>query len=559
MKKDTVIMQIMNLFEKYLEKIDKSKLLDNRIIYDNGRNGTIFDFTMNDHASSFIMLYDDHYEAIKIGVYKDGTAMVYLYKVGELEPFETHEEKFSKYFALCLTALLYCEKDCKGIFDDAIEPLKDVVVTEDMIYKFKSDCGDTDVPNYLYLNEYFLNNDITHTIEMDEQYFSTGEVVAVDPFVMTNPHPFVKKIPVGSYKEVLSIYNRKVAACKLVVTDKKPVRYGMALCNGEDISVLTEGNFFCFPVDSGSACFIDKSDIEDFSKYVDSYDGEYIFKDQEYNTISYADGKTLNVYASGYGDGAYATFFGYDEDDNICCIVIQFITIDSIDYKMVADNKLVLKDATFELNSEESIFYITKKNNRVISWGLDCKFLEGKFEDNVVSPSIQINDVMVDKESINDLVGMISSIDNPEDSFKREDGLYLFEFEPFAKYKLECLEINEVFIKIKFSDAEVITDGYSKPYKTSDMKLECVLPIKVSYEKENVDDKNRAVNKNKKSDGIKFVFGWGLMLIMITFIFIYMFIDSGLSVVHFILLPMLLFGYFLEGAVIYEWIKKSKK
>lgn len=559
MKKDTVIMQIMNLFEKHLDKIDKTKLLDNKIIYDNGRNGTIFDFTMNDHVSNFIMLYDDHYEAIKIGVYKDGTAMVYLYKVGEMKPFETHEEKFSKYFALCLAALLYCEKDCKGIFDDAIEPLKDVKVTEDMLYRFKSDCGDMDAPNYLYLNEYFLNNDITSTVEMDKQNFSTGEVVAIDPFVMTNPQSFVEKIPVGSYKEILSIYENRVAASKLVIADKNPVRYGMALCNGEDISTLTEGNFFCFPVDSGSACFIDKSDIEDFSKYVKEYDGGYIFEDKEYKTISYGDHKSLNVYSSGYGDGAYATFFGYDEDDNICCIVIQFITIESIDHRLAADNKLILKDSEFELDSDKSVFYITKKNNRVVSWGLDCKFLEGKFEDNVVSPSIQISDVAVDKENVNDLVGMIGSIDNPEESFKREDGLYLFEFEPFMKYKLECLEINEAFIKVKFSDTEVITDGYSKPYKTSDMELECVLPIKVSYEKSVEENKKTDVNKNKKNDSLKFVIGWGIILAIVTFAFVYIFVESGLSAVHFVFLPMLLFGYILEGGVIYELFKKNKK
>ncbi|WHT40922.1 DUF4241 domain-containing protein [Myroides sp. mNGS23_01] len=37
---------------------------------------------------------------------------------------------------------------------------------------------------------------------------------------------------------------------------------------------------------------------------------------------------TIPMIQSGYGDGAYPVYFGYDENNEVCEIVVQFIDIE---------------------------------------------------------------------------------------------------------------------------------------------------------------------------------------------------------------------------------------
>jgi len=37
----------------------------------------------------------------------------------------------------------------------------------------------------------------------------------------------------------------------------------------------------------------------------------------------------IPIFASGFGDGYYPVWFGYDKDGNICSLVVQFIDIEA--------------------------------------------------------------------------------------------------------------------------------------------------------------------------------------------------------------------------------------
>lgn len=79
----TIASAINEVIQKDIENgiIEKEDLFNNaKIYYDNGRNGTYFDWTMNDHSPEFCVCYN--------GKDQLGYISVSLYKTGELIGFK---------------------------------------------------------------------------------------------------------------------------------------------------------------------------------------------------------------------------------------------------------------------------------------------------------------------------------------------------------------------------------------------------------------------------------------------------------------------------------------
>ena len=107
--------------------IKKEDLLNNaRIYYGNGRNGTYFDWTMNDHSPEFTVCYN--------GKDQLGYLSVHLYKSGELIGFKWLDNghgkaenisvgKLSDEDALYLINLLLQNEEENKLFDRPIDEL----------------------------------------------------------------------------------------------------------------------------------------------------------------------------------------------------------------------------------------------------------------------------------------------------------------------------------------------------------------------------------------------------------------------------------------------------
>ena len=68
--------------------INRKQLLENGdIYYMNGKNGTKFDWDINEHISSFIVSYKNGSCAIELMCFKDGNINVFAYKMGENKPY----------------------------------------------------------------------------------------------------------------------------------------------------------------------------------------------------------------------------------------------------------------------------------------------------------------------------------------------------------------------------------------------------------------------------------------------------------------------------------------
>jgi hypothetical protein len=177
-----------------------------------------------------------------------------------------------------------------------------------------------------------------HTI--GELVVTTGSLVACDPFFCWAVRPFAVKVPPGRYPVILSVASmaddQRVAYAKLHVSDKPASRWEMALLPDEELSSLKEGEVFGYSVDSGNGCFMDQEAATIHSQKLDN-DEEYeqhLTDEMEknyVNTWNWADinlnaatGANIITFTSGWGDGSYPLYFGYDENGNVVALVTHF-------------------------------------------------------------------------------------------------------------------------------------------------------------------------------------------------------------------------------------------
>ncbi|MBO5030797.1 MAG: DUF2185 domain-containing protein [Lachnospiraceae bacterium] len=129
--------------ELYLPHVKSSDLEDDGVIYYmNGKNGTEFDWYVNDHLPPFMVFYNDEANlgAMKLLLYSDGSIEVYIYD----ENGKKLIKKVAAYLdtaktdILELAVILRNEADDKKFWGRGIESINtDVEVRDEMINEFK--------------------------------------------------------------------------------------------------------------------------------------------------------------------------------------------------------------------------------------------------------------------------------------------------------------------------------------------------------------------------------------------------------------------------------------
>lgn len=145
-KKLKDVKQIINEnINKYLPNVKSNDLEENgTIYYMNGKNGTEFDWYVNEHISDFFVFYNDEKNlgALKLTLYSDGNILIYIYgdKGNKLiQKIET-SIKFSAKEMLDLVVILKYEADDKKIFNDSIDKIdSDTKISKDKINEFKNE------------------------------------------------------------------------------------------------------------------------------------------------------------------------------------------------------------------------------------------------------------------------------------------------------------------------------------------------------------------------------------------------------------------------------------
>ena len=211
-----------------------------------------------------------------------------------------------------------------------------------------------------YFTEEKIGNAQVDTLDIGTVHFPTGTILACDPLVeLGEALPFIQTVPAGTYPVTICVvpsetYGDRYACVKVAISNNKPVRYEMGMVGAENLDEeLQEDEFFGFFVDAGMGCIADLKAQEAFKAYweqremedesIDPYND--LFCDlleenfQAHPQYQRDGGDWLNwtvpgtdcnipIFASGWGDGVYPCYFGYDAEGNVCGVYIRFIDIE---------------------------------------------------------------------------------------------------------------------------------------------------------------------------------------------------------------------------------------
>lgn len=122
--------------ESRLPQVSKAELEDNgAVFYMNGKNGTAFDWYVNEHFPCFFIFYNDEENlgAVQAILHCNGRLSVYVYgDKGHADPEETvHTVDASADQLICLAAFLTENADEKKIWDAHIRDLPDNDMSDD--------------------------------------------------------------------------------------------------------------------------------------------------------------------------------------------------------------------------------------------------------------------------------------------------------------------------------------------------------------------------------------------------------------------------------------------
>ena len=212
-----------------------------------------------------------------------------------------------------------------------------------------------------HFTEKVIGNREVDVLDIGAVHFPSGMIFACDPLVeLEDTPPFIQTIPAGTYPVKICVvpsekYGDRYACVKVEVSREKPVRYELGMTGKEDLDEeLDEDEYFGFGVDAGMGCVADIQTQAAFKTYwakrleedpdIDPYNDLFcdLLEENAKACPKYqlSHGDWLNwtvpdtdcnlpIFASGWGDGYYPVYFGYDAKGKVCAVYVRFIDIEA--------------------------------------------------------------------------------------------------------------------------------------------------------------------------------------------------------------------------------------
>ncbi len=167
---------------------------------------------------------------------------------------------------------------------------------------------------------------------------TTGKIIACDGFI-PGSLPFQTVVPPGRYPVLIAIArlgdDERIAFARVQFAERSVARWSMALYQGQDPSALKPDQVSCYPVDSGIGSFIEEAALPELEKVMDN-DGFHRILDEmkkvHRHTRDWARINTRSggaaLFSSGFGDGRYVSYFGYDTEGKPVALITDFEVIE---------------------------------------------------------------------------------------------------------------------------------------------------------------------------------------------------------------------------------------
>ncbi len=188
---------------------------------------------------------------------------------------------------------------------------------------------------------------VFRTVDAGTLTILSNHICASDPFVALGDTPaFTELIPNGAHPVRLAVGDfpfggHRVAFARVDFSTEPAVRWQMATVAGQDLATLKPDELFGYGVDAGTGSFYDPQAGDAGKALLEANPDAW----QQWQTDGEATGgkvigpssfllsvpmgnANVVMFHSGWGDGFYASYFGYDAAGNVTALVTDFATID---------------------------------------------------------------------------------------------------------------------------------------------------------------------------------------------------------------------------------------
>lgn len=199
-------------------------------------------------------------------------------------------------------------------------------------------------------NKDFVESPLIESFEAGNLILTSGKLVASDPLITSEMPAFTTTFPVGEFPVLVhkEIESNCIAYAEIVFSSGEITTWELATSEGQHLTELEEGEIYGFPVESGMGCLMDfetqenlnlleqhlfKRKGDDFTGIYEEFFHEHFFQEEgavnQYAFLKPHEEKPGNLFAfeTGYGEGFYASYIGFDKNNIPVKVVSEFVEI----------------------------------------------------------------------------------------------------------------------------------------------------------------------------------------------------------------------------------------
>lgn len=199
----------------------------------------------------------------------------------------------------------------------------------------------------------FVETPLLETYEAGQINLPTGKLVACDPLITSDMKEFEVVFPTGNFSVLVhkEATSNCIAYVEIVFTDEVVSQWKMATTEGQNVNDLQTGEIYGYPVESGMGSFMDadtQDELNQLEKRLFRRKGadflgiyEEFFHPHFYDENGAADQfcflkpdqeKPGNIFSfeTGYGEGFYGSYIGFNQENRPVKIVTEFIEISAV-------------------------------------------------------------------------------------------------------------------------------------------------------------------------------------------------------------------------------------